>query len=112
MDGIVIPSSQAIFDAVIYSNGELIASPKTDDDWFRLQMHALAVAEAGNLLMMPPRARDNGEWTRLSTAMVDQGVATAKAAEIKDLDVLLEAGGDLYRVCEECHEKYVMGAAP
>jgi hypothetical protein len=32
MDGIVIPSSQALFDAIVYSNGELIAAPKTDDD--------------------------------------------------------------------------------
>ena len=47
MDAIVIPSSQALFDAVVYENGELVQSPKNDDDWFRLQMHALAVAEAG-----------------------------------------------------------------
>src|SRR5688500_16860447 len=56
MDAIVIPSSDAIFDAVIYENGELVRAPKVDDDWFRVQMHAVAVAEAGNLLLMPPRA--------------------------------------------------------
>lgn len=107
MDGIVIPSSQALFDAIVYSNGELISAPKTDDDWFRLQMHGLAVAEAGNLLMMAPRARDNGEWMRLSAALVDQGVAAAKAAEAKDLDALFEAGGPLYEACLHCHERYI-----
>jgi hypothetical protein len=99
MDAIVIPSSQAIFDAIVYSNGELIAAPKTDDDWVALQMHGLAVAEGGNLLMMAPRARDNGEWMRMATALVDQGMAAARAAEAKDLDALFEAGGPLYEAC-------------
>lgn len=107
MDGIVIPSSQALFDAIVYSNGELVAAPKTDDDWYALQMHSLAVAEAGNLLMMPPRARDNGEWMRLATALVDQGVANAQAAEAKDVDRLFKAAGGLYEVCEECHARYI-----
>src|SRR5262245_44016781 len=62
MDGIVIPGSTTIFDAVVYSNGELVQTPKTDDDWQHVRLRALAVAEAGNLLMMPPRARDAGEW--------------------------------------------------
>jgi hypothetical protein len=61
MDAIVIPSSQAIFDAVVYSNGELVAAPKTDEEWFGLRMRALAVAEAGNLLMMSSRAKDTDE---------------------------------------------------
>ena len=67
MDAIIIPSSQRVFDAVVYVNGQLEQSPKSDDDWFQIQMSALAVAEAGNLLMLPPRAKDGGEW-RLSRA--------------------------------------------
>ena len=55
MDAIIIPSSQRVFDAVVYVNGQLEQSPKSDDDWFQIQMSALAVAEAGNLLMLPPR---------------------------------------------------------
>jgi hypothetical protein len=47
MDAIIIPSSQAIFDAVVYSNGQLVSSPQTDDDWFNLRIHAIGVAEAG-----------------------------------------------------------------
>ena len=38
MDGIIIPSSQRVFDAVVYVNGQLEQSPKTDDDWFGIQM--------------------------------------------------------------------------
>ena len=107
MDSIVIPSSQAIFDAVVYSNGELVAAPKGDDQWHALEMHALAVAEAANLLMMAPRAKDNGEWMKMAAAMNEQAVVTARAAEKKDLDGLLKAGSDLYNSCTACHEKYI-----
>ena len=107
MDAIVTPSSQAIFDAVVYSNGELVQAPKSDNDWFTLRIHALGVAEAGNLLMMAPRAKDDGDWMTLSRGLNDRAMAVAAAAERKDVDRLLNAGGDLYSSCEACHDKYV-----
>ena len=111
MDGIVIPSSQAVFDAVVYSNGELVQSPKTDDDWFRLRIAALAVAEAGNLMLMPPRAKDTGDWTTFSRALTDAAAGVASAAEDKDIDGLLQTGGTLYAACTGCHAKYLEDAS-
>ena len=108
MDAIVIPSSQAIFDAVVYDNGQLVAAPESDDDWFSLRIHAMGVAEAGNLLMMAPRARDTAEWMTMSGALTDSAMAVAKAAEAKDLDALLKTGGEMYNACTACHEKYIM----
>ena len=87
MDAIIIPSSQRVFDAVVYVNGQLEQSPKSDDDWFGVQMSALAVAEAGNLLMLPPRAKDNGEWLTFSRALTDSAYRVAQAAEAKNLDL-------------------------
>jgi len=107
MDAIVVPSSEAIFDAVVYSNGELVSMPKADADWFTLRLHALGVAEAGNLLMMAPRARDGGEWLSMSAAMTDAATVVAKAAAAKDVEALLKAGGDMYATCTACHEKYI-----
>lgn len=107
MDAIVIPNAQAIWDAIVYTNGELVASPKTDDDWYNLQMNAYAVAEAGNLLMMAPRAQDDGDWMKLAAALVDQSRAAVRAAEAKDVQALLVAGGDVYTVCTDCHRQYV-----
>ena len=111
MDGIVIPASQTIFDAVVYSNGELVQSPKTDDDWFRLRVSAMAVAESGNLLMMPPRAKDAGEWATFSRAMTDAAVKVAAAAEAKDVEAILATGSAVYNACTACHEKYVQDDA-
>jgi hypothetical protein len=108
MDAIVIPSAQALFDSVVYVNGELTQSPKTDDDWFRLRMEALAVAEAGNLLLMPPRAKDSDDWVKLSQAMTQAAVRVEEAADAKSLDLMLQTGGELYASCTACHEKYLM----
>lgn len=107
MDSIIIPSSQAIFDAVVYENGELVASPKTDDDWFALQMQAFALAEAGNLLLIPPRAPDTGDWATFSRALTTAAVEITKAAEAKDVDRMLSTGSDMYRACVNCHAKYL-----
>jgi len=110
MDGIIIPSSQVIFDAVVYSNGELIQAPKTDDDWFGLRLHALAVAEAGNLLLMPPRAKDSGDWSKFSRELTDAAADVARAAEAKDIERVLKTGGTMYTACTGCHEKYIEDA--
>jgi hypothetical protein len=107
MDGIIIPASQRVFDAVVYVNGVLEQSPKTDDDWFGIQMQALAVAEAGNLLMMPPRAKDTGDWLTFSRALTDTAYRVAQAAEAKNLDLVLTTGGEMYNACTACHEKYL-----
>ena len=107
MDAIVVPSSEAVFDAVVYENGALVHAPKGDDDWFRVQMHALAVAEAGNLLLMPPRAKDGGDWAAFSRGMTEAASAVAKAAESQDIEQLLQTGGELYRTCAGCHATYL-----
>ncbi len=107
MDAIIIPSSQALFDSVVYVNGELTASPATDDEWFRLRMGALAVAEAGNLLLMPPRLRD-GDWVKLSQALTDAAMRVEQAAEAKNIDLMLTTAGELYTACTNCHEQYLM----
>ncbi len=108
MAAIVIPSSQAIFDSVVYDNGQLIAAPESDDDWFRLRTHAMGVAEAGNLMMMAPRAKDTADWMTMSAALNDSAMVVVKATEAKDIDALLKAGGEMYNACTACHAKYIM----
>jgi hypothetical protein len=107
MDGIIIPASQAVFDGVVYANGALVQAPRTDDDWFRIRMQALAVAEAGNLLLIPPRARD-ATWSGFAQAMTARAAAAAMAAQAKNVDQLLAAGSDLYQTCTACHAAFLM----
>ena len=107
MDGIIIPYSQAIFDAVAYENGQLTRAPRNDDEWHRLYVQALAVAEAGNLLLIDGRAKDERDWVRLAHEMSLKAAAVAKGARLKNVDRVLEAGGELYETCTACHAKYV-----
>jgi cytochrome c556 len=108
MAAMVIPASQALFDSVVYVNGELTQSPKTDDDWFQLQLKAIAVAEAGNLLLMAPRAKDASDWVALSKAMTTAAARVEQAADAKSIDLMLQTGGELYDACTNCHQKYLM----
>ena len=82
--------------------------PKTDEEWEAVWSGAITVAEAGNLLMMPTRAKDDGEWMKFSSQLVDAGMLAAKAAEEKNKDKVLEEGGNVYTVCTNCHMKYIV----
>jgi hypothetical protein len=64
------------------------------------------MAEAGNLLMMEPRARDNEEWIEMAQAMVDAGSAAVSAAEAEDVERIFALGEDIYYSCANCHMKY------
>ena len=64
-------------------------------------------AESGNLLMMPPRARDTGEWAKAAQALIETGTAAVQAAEKKNADDLFTVGGQIYGACTNCHVKYI-----
>ena len=100
MLGITVPASNAVFAVA----GQ---APADDAGWEAVEASALAVAESGNLLLVKPRAVDDGDWKRWSVALVDAGVKAAKAAHSKDADATGVAGDDMYNVCEQCHAKYL-----
>ena len=81
--------------------------PQNDEEWEQVWAAGVTIGESGNSLMMSGRARDNEEWIRLSSAMVDVGMEAAAAAEAKDPDKVLEVGERVYNVCTECHMKYI-----
>lgn len=107
MESITIPSSQAIFDAVVYVNGELTVEPQSEEEWLALRLHALAVAESGNLLMMEERTIDTTDWVQMSLALNDGAMQVVAAVDTQDVEQLLMAGGVMYDACAGCHEKYV-----
>ncbi|MBI1786077.1 MAG: hypothetical protein HYR60_00725 [Acidobacteria bacterium] len=109
MEATIVPSSEVLFDAVgtiVSSDGVEEIAPKSDEEWATVRHNALTLAESGNLLMIGDRARDKGEWIRMSRALVDVGMAALKAAEAKNPEALFEAGGQVYEVCQQCHNRY------
>jgi len=106
MESITIPTSQAIFDAVVYINGELTKEPQSEEEWLALRLNALAVAESGNLLMMEERTIDTADWPRMALALNDGAMKAVAAIDNRDVEGLLYAGGEMYDACAACHEKY------
>ena len=105
MVGLTIPSSDAVFDAAS-------EPPKTDQEWTKVATDALMLAEAGNLLMIGPRAKDKDLWMKMARAQVDAAEAVMQAAAVKDVDALSTTGNALYETCDACHSRYMHTGEP
>lgn len=90
-------------DAVFYISSR---TPTTDAEWADLQAKTLTLAESANLLMMPGRARDQGQWMKDAKLMLDAGNAAFKAAKAKDVGALEALSDQLYESCVTCHKNY------
>jgi len=100
MHAIVIPMSTVVFRVEV-------EAPKDDKEWEAVQNAALALAEAGNLLMIPGRAKDNAEWMKRAEALIDVSVKAKKAADEKDADSVVKIGYEIFDVCAGCHDQYM-----
>jgi hypothetical protein len=99
MVNIIYPASDAIF----YVDRK---PPSTDTEWTALASQALMLAESGNLLLMPGRARDQGAWVKDTKMMIDAAAAAFKAARAKDLEGIRAVSDALTESCVACHRQY------
>jgi len=96
---VIYPTS----DAVLYVSSR---TPTTEAEWNDFQGKALMLAESANLLLMPQRALDDGQWMKDAKLMLDAGIAAYEAALAKDVDALIELNEPLYQSCVVCHQHY------
>jgi hypothetical protein len=80
--------------------------PKNQIEWNELQGKALALAEFGNLMMMPGRARDQDQWLRDAKLLAEAGAAAFKLAKSKDLEGIVALNDQLVTSCTSCHMHY------
>ena len=109
MHHLVIPNAQVVWGAVgtIYTlKGVEERRPKSIDEWFAIEASATTLMEAGNLLMMDGRAKDNGKWMDRARALREAGDSVRQAAKAKDPEALFTRGGDLFDACQACHFEY------
>ena len=110
MDWVLDPAADVIWGAagtIVTEEGEQSLAPTTDEGWNAIRNAAAVVVESGNLLMMPGRARDQGDWQKHAAQLIDTGSRLLRAAQAKDTDGVFNGGGDLYVICTECHQKYL-----
>lgn len=111
MEGPIAHAAEVYWGSVstiVDKNGITENFPKTDEEWEAVWAAGVTISEAGNLLMMPSRAKDNGDWMKWSAQLVDVGQQAAKAAESKNPEKVLEVGEQVYNVCTGCHMQYIM----
>jgi hypothetical protein len=115
MASVIEPAADEYWDAVgtiVDAKGVTEIAPKTDEEWKAVRDHAYVFTEGGNLLMMSGRAKDDGDWIRLSQALVEVGQRAIKAAESKDTKAVFDVGAEVYQACVDCHAKYIRPGSP
>jgi hypothetical protein len=109
MKGIVGPAANVVFAAVgsvSTAQGIEERAPRTADEWEVVGNNAAALVESGNLLLMPGRAVDQGEWIGLSRAMMQAAQTALKAVDARNPEGILESGDAINTTCDSCHERY------
>ena len=130
------PAADNIFEAVkivTTEKGMVERVPKTDQDWERIRIGAVTIAEGVYLLKVPrpftppgdennssgPEAtelspaqikakleRDPVLWNAKIEALRNVGLEVLEIVKAKKADELWEAGGNLDEACESCHLQY------
>jgi hypothetical protein len=103
----IAPASDAIFNAIVYTNGQLVSAPQTDEQWNRLRAQAESLRGAAATTKALAPDEDAGEWLRQSDALDSASAAALRAIEAKSVDGLLDAGGNIYATCAACHSIYI-----
>jgi hypothetical protein len=109
MSGIVAPAATVVYGSVattITASGIDEKVPRTDEEWAHVARNAAMLAESGNLLMLGDRAVDRGEWIAISRDLVKAATMAVKAAEARNTDDIITAGGEINITCDNCHAKY------
>jgi hypothetical protein len=130
------PLADNIFDAVSIiddKNGTVERAPKTEDDWERIRIGAVTLAEGAYLLKVPrpfappgdlnnstgPDAvelspdqitakvkKDPVEWNARIEALRNVGLEALDIVRRKDVKELWDASDNLEQACENCHRSF------
>jgi hypothetical protein len=136
MHDLIDPGSDYIFNAVgtvVTKDGTVETAPKTDEDWDRLRIGAVTMAEGAYLLKIrrpfaPPGDLNNStgpdatelspdeitakvdadlvEWNARIEALRNVGREVLEIVKKRDAAELWDAGANLDQACENCHKRY------
>lgn len=117
MLNVLDPAADGIWESVgtvITAEGTFEKFPSADDEWAVVRMHAIQLAESGNLLLLPSRTGGSADWIAHARALIDVSNRALAIIDAKDKDALFTVGGDIYDVCTNCHQQFspAIGARP
>jgi hypothetical protein len=88
------------------------AAPKTEEDWFRIRVHATQLVVLGSAMTLGGKGvNDNGwvrspKWAGYAQELVDSAGDSLKAAASRNVAALNTSGGRLVAACEGCHKAF------
>jgi cytochrome c556 len=136
MKYMIDPMADNIFNAVgttVTRHGTVDVEPKTEEDWDRIRIGAISLAEGAHLLKIrrpftPPGDENNStgpdavelspaqitakverdpvEWNARIEALRNVAVEALDVATRKDINELWDVGENLDKACEACHRSY------
>ena len=109
MEWVIDPTADVVWDSVKWISTEAGTEeiePRSDKEWAAVRNAAATLSELGAVLMLPGRARDDGEWKAMARALIATSRRALAAAEAKDKNALFAAGGEIYNACRGCHIQY------
>ena len=109
MEWVIDPAADVIWDSVksvITEKGTQEIAPQTDADWNKVRDAAATLIEAGNVLMIDGRARDDKAWMAAARRLSEAAGQALKAAQTKNTATLFDEGGNIYKACSACHAQY------
>ena len=124
MRGIFFPNSNVLFSAqsVDPTSVKKDADPTSSVNplagayggWEAIENSGIAMAEAANLLTIPGRVCgnrkpvpvQNADWQRFVQGLRDAGMATYKAGQSKNMDMVIDAADKVTTACMNCHDVY------
>lgn len=115
MGHIISPAAFAFWGAwgeVSTKDGVQNLRPTTEAGWEAAESGAATVAEAANLLLLPSRRRDDGDWVKYAQALSDVALEALEATEARDSARMGAVGAKLDEACEACHHRYLPAGAP
>lgn len=83
-------------------------TPKTEEEWLRVENGAATVAIGANSLMLEGYAQaPDAAWYAYARKLGEVALEGKAAAERKDAKALFEIGGRLDEACEACHAEFL-----
>ena len=136
MKYMIDPMADNIFNAVgttVTSQGTVDVEPKTEEDWDKIRVGAVSLAEGASLLKIrrpftPPGDENNStgpdavelspaqitakverdpvEWNARIAALSNVALEAIDVVKRKDVNELWDVGENLDKACEACHRSY------
>ncbi len=105
------PPSDIIWDNagfILTYEGEENIFPANDEEWTAMIDAANELKRIAEEMKDPAYAGDDPAWGVTADGLIATGDLLIESASAQDEQAFFDAGGQLYRVCVSCHQRYNM----